>query len=64
LDECGALQPFIDAGKPVLNAEYAASFVNNASSRNQLCAASLGQNIRTLVLPVELDDSFRFNCDP
>lgn len=55
-NECDALQPFIDAGKPVFNAEYAAQFVNDASTRNQMCTDSRGQHIRTLVLPIDLDD--------
>ena len=63
-NECSVLQPFIDAGKPVFNAEYGASFVNDAATRGQLCADSLARNIRTLVLPIDLDDSFRFSCDP
>jgi|GEM_PF-581403 len=62
-DECDALQPFIDAGKPVFNAEYADGFVNDASVRDDLCTAALGQNLRALVLPLDLDDSFRFSCD-
>jgi len=63
-DECERLRPFIEAGKPVFNAEYADRFVNNAGTRAAMCAESLGQNLRTLVLPVDLDDSFRFSCDP
>jgi hypothetical protein len=63
-DECDALQPFITAGKPVFNAEYASRFVNNAAARNQLCSDALSENLRTLVLPVDLNDSFRLSCDP
>lgn len=62
--ECEALQPFLDAGKPVLNAEYAAEYVTDSGARQAMCAESLSQNIRSLVLPVDLDDSFRFSCDP
>lgn len=61
--ECDLLQPFIAAGKPVFNAEYAARFVNFAASRDQLCEEARGGNLRTLVLPVALDDSFRYSCD-
>lgn len=63
-DECDALRPFLDAGKPVFNAEYADEYVNNASSRSSLCQDALGRGIRTLVLPLDLDDSFRLSCDP
>ena len=63
-DECDRLQPFIDAGKPVFNAEYADQLVNQPASRDQMCAESIDQDLRTLVLPLDLDDSFRFSCDP
>ena len=62
--ECGLLQPFLEAGKPVLNAEYADGFVNDAETRQTMCAESLSQDIRSLVLPIDLDDSLRFSCDP
>jgi hypothetical protein len=58
--ECHLLQPFIVAGKPVLNAEYLTSYQDNP---NTLCSDALQANIRTLILSVELDDSFYFNCD-
>ncbi len=63
-DECAALQPFIDAGKPVFNAEYESRFVSSAFAREAMCMESRSQGLRTLVLPLDLDDSFRFNCDP
>jgi len=63
-NECGALQPFLDAEKSVFNAEYASSFVNSGFNRDQLCSDARDQNIRTLVLPIDLNDSFRFSCDP
>jgi pectate lyase len=59
-NECGLALPFIDAGKPVFNAEYQASYQNNP---DPLCAASQADDIRTLVLSMDLDDSFYFNCD-
>lgn len=62
--ECGLLQPFVDAGKPVFNAEYTAEFVDNEAARQALCANALEQDLRTLVLPLDLDDSLRFSCDP
>jgi len=63
-DECDALQPFIDAGRPVFNAEYADSFFGDANARAGMCADALASSFRTLVLPLDLDDSFRFSCDP
>jgi hypothetical protein len=64
LDECRFLDPFIAEGKPVLNAKYLQQYVANASARDAMCAAALGRGLRTLVLPEDLDDSFRFSCDP
>jgi len=31
--------------------------------RDKLCAASKAAGIRTLVLPLDLDGSFRYSCD-
>jgi hypothetical protein len=62
-DECGLLQPFIDAGKPVFNAEYESRFVNIPAQREALCDDARAEQLRTLVLPLDLDDSFRFSCD-
>ncbi len=62
-EECELLQPFIDAGKPVFSAEYAAEWVDSATARQALCAEARAENLRTLILPLDLDDSFRFSCD-
>lgn len=61
-DECGALSVFIQADKPVFNAEYDSHYVNNASARDSLCADALANSFSTLVLPLDLDDSYRYNC--
>ena len=61
-DECETLQLFIDAGKPVFNAEYADIFISDINQRNSMCEESNGRGFDTLVLPLELDDSFRFSC--
>ena len=63
-DECEVLSIFIEVGKPVFNAEYEERLVNSEAERAKLCANSLDLNIRTLILPLDLDDSFRFSCDP
>lgn len=60
--ECDALVPFINAGKAVLNAEYKQQFVDNAATRNALCTESLTLQFSTLILPLDLDDSLRFDC--
>jgi hypothetical protein len=62
-DECDSLEPFINAGKPVFNAEYADDFVNDAAARQALCADARNHDFRTLVLPLDLDDTFRYSCD-
>lgn len=61
-DECDTLEPFIQAGKPVLNAEYLQKFSDDASERQTLCNSTNNAQFRTLVLPLDLDDSFRFSC--
>ncbi len=60
--ECSAYQVFIKQGKPVFNAEYNVAYHNNSKMLATLCAASRGSGIHTLVLPLELDDSFRLDC--
>jgi hypothetical protein len=62
-DECGQQAPFTDAGKPIFNAEYADSEPEAAARVPELCAAAAAANTRTLLLPWDLDDSFRFACD-
>jgi hypothetical protein len=61
-DECDLLSPFISAGKPVFNAEYADQYVDDETERNQLCQSMNNSGIQTLVLPLDLDDSFRISC--
>lgn len=61
-DECGAYSAFTSNNKPVLNAEYASQY-HDPSGQANLCQASRSAHIRTLVLPLELDDSYRFSCD-
>lgn len=63
-DECEMNDPFIDAQKPVFNAEYAAEFRNDIAKQEAMCAAARARNLRTLILPLDLDDSFRVSCDP
>jgi hypothetical protein len=63
-DECDSYAEFIATGKPVFNAEYADRFrLNENGARDTLCQSARAANIRTLVLPLELDDSLRFSCD-
>jgi hypothetical protein len=59
-DECEKLAPFIDAGKPVFNAEYDDTLRQDP---RPMCEESRRLGLQTLVLPLELDDSFRISCD-
>ncbi len=61
--ECGSYNAFTSKCKPVFNAEYRADWVRDAAARNALCAASRAAGLRTLVLPLDLDGSFRYGCD-
>jgi hypothetical protein len=60
-NECGNLTPFLDAGKPIFNAEYEARFQEDPD-RSALCEQAREERIQTLVLPLELDDRFRLSC--
>ena len=61
--ECGVYSAFTGAGKPVFNAEYKSKWRTDANARASLCAEARASGLRTLVLPLNLDDSFRFSCD-
>lgn len=60
--ECDRYQVFVASGKPVFNAEYAATYVNDPVARQALCADARTRGLQTLVLPLALDDSFRYSC--
>lgn len=62
--ECALLRPFTDSSKPVFNAEYQAKYRNNtAGARDALCTASRAARIRTLVLPLKLNGTYRYSRD-
>ena len=61
-DECDLLAPFVQQGKPVLQVEYKQTYANDATARADLCIQSLSQQFSTLILPLALDDGFRFSC--
>jgi hypothetical protein len=63
-NECDKMTPFVDANKPVFNAEYKQEYVdNNNSERDNMCTDSNSLSFQTLVLPLDLDDSFRYSCN-
>jgi hypothetical protein len=59
-DECALLLPFLAAGKAVFIAEYDDFY--RGEGFQELCASSIETGFSTLVLPLELDDSFRQEC--
>ena len=64
-NECDYLMPFIEAGKPVLHAEYPAHNDDlglDDPSVARFCEAAQQRQFSTLILPVNLDDSFRVAC--
>lgn len=61
-DECTLLAPFIDANKAVFNVEYADLYVNDTIARNSVCVEAINLQLSSLVMPLNLDDSFRLAC--
>jgi len=61
--ECDTLVPFVSAGKPVLNVEYPDKAAEAESLAASVCPKARTLNLRTLILPLDLDDSFRISCD-
>jgi hypothetical protein len=62
-DECAGYSVFTSKGKPVFNAEYLDSYVNDSAARTRMCTASRAQKLRTLVLPILLNNTLRYSCD-
>jgi hypothetical protein len=60
--ECAQLTPFIQKNKAVLNAEYKQHYVTNPVARKALCKQSKALEYSTLILPHNLNDSFRYSC--
>ena len=63
-NECDLLDPFVEAGKPVFNVEYAKKYVQNSQgARTKMCRDARERGFYSLVLPRSLDGSFRISCD-
>jgi endo-alpha-1,4-polygalactosaminidase (GH114 family) len=63
-NECSGYAVFTSRNKPVFNAEYAAKYRNNTrGARDAMCTAARQLNMRSLVLPLSLDGSYRISCD-
>lgn len=61
-DECGLYAPFVAGGKPVFVAEYRDDLAAARGARGSVCA-SVGDGYHVLLLPLDLDGSFRVSCD-
>jgi len=60
-NECSQYTPFIKSKKPILNAEYSSKYLDD-DNMTKLCNTTKDLNISTLILPLYLDDSFRYDC--
>lgn len=60
--ECDSLTPFIDDNKAVLSAEYKSEYVSDATVRAAVCDDVTAMELSTLILPIDLDDSYRYSC--
>jgi hypothetical protein len=61
-EECEQLRPFLGAGKPVLNVEYANTPADAERLAGSVCPQARAAGLRTLILPYDLDDEFRVSC--
>ena len=62
-EECEQLAPFTLAGKPIFNVEYPGDEADAQALAGQLCPEAEAAELRTLMLPYELDGSWRVSCD-
>ena len=62
-NECDMLLPFIQNNKPVFSIEYNQIYLDNQNQRDIMCANSNALGLQTLVLPKNLDGSFRYSCN-
>ena len=62
--ECAELAPFLERGKPVFNAEYVDpdTAAEAERQRKATCAEAMAAGTTTLILPLDLDDSYRNAC--
>jgi len=60
--ECDLLSQFINSDKAVLNSEYKQEYIDDIGAREELCRDSISRQFSTLILPLDLDDTFRHSC--
>jgi endo-alpha-1,4-polygalactosaminidase (GH114 family) len=62
-DECDQLAPFTAAAKPIFNIEYPGDAQDAQAAAADICPQALAADLRTLLLPYELDGAWRVSCD-
>ena len=60
-NECEKLKPFIDNNKAVLNVEYNQEYLQTDKIK-EVCEYLNDMNFSSLIMPLDLDDSFRYDC--
>ncbi len=60
--ECDLLTPFVERNKAVFHVEYRPELFDSNSSVTSLCLNLQNQGLSPVLLPLNLDDSFRISC--
>ncbi len=60
--ECELLSPFIEQNKPVFHIEYDDVYVSDDSELEGICTSANEMGFSTLIMPLDLDDTFRISC--
>lgn len=62
-DECAPLAVFTDNARPIFNIEYADTESAGRALAATLCPQARLEGMRTLIMPLNLDDAWRISCD-
>lgn len=62
-NECAQLLVFTQNNKPIFNAEYRDSLQEAEALAQTLCPKAQSENIRTIIFPLMLDDTYRLSCE-
>jgi len=60
---CNDLSVFSDKNKAIFDVEFGDKYVRDKNIRDNMCIDTIKMNISTIVLPIELDDEFRYSCE-
>ena len=60
-NECQEYNIFLENDKPVFNIEYNSIYLDD-DNMTKLCNSSNNNHLTTLIMPIDLDDSFRYDC--